>query len=162
MITVYIGLGSNLADPLQQLTIAIESLRAHPDIIVSNCSSYYQSKALTLDDTTQPDYFNAVVEVKTLLNPEALLDKLHEIENQQGRIRKTKWGARTLDLDILLYGQEEIVTERLKIPHPHMCERNFVLFPLYEINPVLVIPTFGKLSAIIENISMDGLKKDSE
>ena len=156
---VYLGLGSNLADPQQQLTQAINALQKNPAIMLQNCSSFYSSKALTLNDTPQPDYINAVVELDTALDVEPLLMLLQQIENQQGRVRAERWGARTLDLDILLYAQEQINTARLKVPHAHLCERNFVLYPLYEINPQLTIPNYGKLSTIIKNISMDGLIK---
>jgi len=159
MKTVYIGLGSNLADPQQQLTQAINTLKKQPDIIVQKCSSFYRSKALTMSDKPQPDYINAVLELVTQLDAKSLLEKLQQIENQQGRVREEKWGTRTLDLDILLYAQEQIQTPELSIPHPHMCERNFVLYPLYEINPLLNIPNYGKLSTIMQSVAIDDLIK---
>jgi len=156
---VYIGLGSNLANPQQQLTNAIKTLEKHPDMMLLQCSSFYRSKALTLNDIPQPDYINAVIEIKTALSAESLLDRLQTIENQQGRVREEKWGARTLDMDILLYAQTVIQNTRLSIPHPHIGTRNFVLVPLHEINPQLNIPNFGNLSTIIKTISMDDLVK---
>jgi len=142
MTTCYIGMGSNLALPLKQLTEAKLALREMQQIDVVSCSSLYQSEALVVeeqpcqqshDQQPQDDYLNAVLKIETQLSAEDLLDVLQSIENRQGRTREKRWGARTLDLDILLYGDQRIKTQRLTIPHAEMLKRNFVLTPLMQI-----------------------------
>ncbi|HED32936.1 MAG TPA: 2-amino-4-hydroxy-6-hydroxymethyldihydropteridine diphosphokinase [Gammaproteobacteria bacterium] len=138
MTTCYIGMGSNLALPLQQLTEAKRALQGMQQIDVVSCSSLYQSEAFVLDQQSQDqqpqdDYLNAVLKIDTQLSAEDLLDVLQNIENQQGRTREKRWGARTLDLDILLYGDQRIKTQRLTVPHAEMLKRNFVLTPLMQI-----------------------------
>lgn len=157
---VYIGLGSNLEDPARQISHAVDALKVLPESRYLKDSGLYLSKPLQLpeDDSEMPDYFNAVVLIETTLEPLELLDLLQSIETQQGRVRNTRWGARTLDLDILMYGDLQLDTERLKIPHPEMVNRGFVLYPLQNIEEDLDIPGRGKLSRCIENCSGDGLQ----
>ncbi len=156
----YIALGSNLNNPLLQIRQAIDLLKNHPDLSIIKVSSLYQSKALTLPGTSsQSDYINAVLLLETELSADKLLNILQEIEKQQGRVRGEKWSSRTLDLDILLYSDSIINTKRLIIPHPEMCDRNFVLLPLAEIVPTLTIPNNGLISDLLENLSLDGIKK---
>ncbi len=133
MTTCYIGMGSNLALPLQQLTEAKLALQEMQQIDVVSCSSLYQSEAFVLDQQPQDDYLNAVLKIETQLSAQDLLDVLQSIENRQGRTREKRWAARTLDLDILLYGDQRIKTQRLTIPHAEMLKRNFVLTPLMQI-----------------------------
>lgn len=111
----------------------LHALANHSDIDFLNTSLFYQSKPHGPQD--QPDYINAAVEFKTALKPEALLDVLQKIENKNGRVREgvERWGARTLDLDLLFYGDETINTKRLTVPHPRICERAFVLYPLRDL-----------------------------
>lgn len=131
---VYIGLGSNLADPAAQLQAAVTALTSLPGSTLIAVSSVYAS--LPLGPSDQPDYLNAVAALDTSLEPLQLLDHLQQIELQQGRQRKTeRWGPRTLDLDILLYGDASIHSTHLQVPHPRMAERAFVLVPLAEIAP---------------------------
>lgn len=131
---VYIGLGSNLAEPRQQLRGAIDALARIPDSQVTAISSLYLSDPLGPSD--QPRYNNAVAALDTSLSPLALLDALQAIELAQGRERKAeRWGPRTLDLDILLFGDRQISEPRLTVPHYHMHARAFVLYPLAEIAP---------------------------
>lgn len=145
---VYIGLGSNLDEPAMQLNRAIKAITALQQVEMIKASSFYQTAAV--GPAGQPDYVNAVVLIHTTLSAEDLLDRLQEIENHQGRIRQQKWGPRTLDLDILLYGQHEIHSERLTVPHAYMTQRNFVLKPLQEVaGDDLVIPGSGKLGDVI-------------
>jgi 2-amino-4-hydroxy-6-hydroxymethyldihydropteridine diphosphokinase len=125
-----IGLGSNLGDSAGLLTLAIDSLQAHPQIQVTKVASYYGTKPI---GPPQPDYLNSAVTISTNLSPWALLGILQEIENNSGRERQIHWGARTLDLDLLLYGCWYIDTPSLQVPHPHMVDRGFVLVPLAEI-----------------------------
>lgn len=129
---VYIGLGSNLDDPRQQLESALQSLEQLPATDLVAVSSFYTSDSLS---PGQPRYTNAVAALDSTLEPVALLDALQSIENAQGRVRKERWGARTLDLDILLYGDQVIDEPRLKVPHYHMQARPFVLYPLAELVP---------------------------
>ncbi|MCL4409667.1 MAG: 2-amino-4-hydroxy-6-hydroxymethyldihydropteridine diphosphokinase, partial [Gammaproteobacteria bacterium] len=133
----YIGLGANLDQPLQTLTAAVAELSQSPELTHWRCSTFYQSKPMGPQD--QPDYINAVATFTTALTPLELLNYLQHIENKFGRVRMQRWGARTLDLDILLYGTDTIATERLTVPHPGMLEREFVLVPLAEIAPDLTL-----------------------
>lgn len=142
MPTVYIALGSNLDNPVQQLQLAVENLKKFANNLV--VSPFYGSKPLGPQD--QPDYVNAVAKFETDLPPLALLDKLQQIENEQGRVRLRRWGERTLDLDILLYGNELIQNERLTIPHYDMHHREFVIVPLYDLSPDLILPNGTPLS----------------
>ena len=108
----------------------------------------------------QPDYINAVAAIKTQLSALDLLDALQQIESEQGRVRTgLRWGPRTLDLDILLYDEQIISTERLRIPHPGLHERAFVLYPLYEIDPDLMIPGEASLAILKAQCPADGLNK---
>lgn len=143
----YIGLGSNLENPLQQIKTAINDLQSLADITIVSVSSLYQSPPMGPAD--QPDYINAVLSLETMLPPHQLLDALQSIEQLHGRVRKRHWGERTLDLDILLYGDQILDDERLKIPHPGMPERAFVLYPLAEIAPEVEIPGIGALQQIL-------------
>ncbi|WP_417550678.1 2-amino-4-hydroxy-6-hydroxymethyldihydropteridine diphosphokinase [Methylophaga sp.] len=143
----YIGLGSNLENPLQQIKTAINDLQSLADITIVSVSSLYQSPPMGPAD--QPDYINAVLSLETTLPPHQLLDALQSVEQLHGRVRKRHWGERTLDLDILLYGNQILDDERLKIPHPGMHERAFVLYPLAEIAPEVEIPGIGALQEIL-------------
>ena len=132
MARVYIGLGSNLANPREQLQSAVQAMAQLPETEVAGVSSFYASDSLS---PGQPRYTNAVAALDTGLAPIALLDALQAIEASQGRERKERWGPRTLDLDILLYADLVIDEPRLKVPHYHMHARPFVLYPLAELVP---------------------------
>ena len=153
----YIGLGSNLADPIEQVKMAINNLQSLSDSQLVTWSSLYASPPMGPQD--QPDYINAVAERETALTAHQLLDALQAIEQQQGRIRKRHWGERTLDLDVLIYGQNEIDDARLQIPHPGIALRAFVLYPLAEIAPDLKIPNVGKIEQLLQHCPRDGLRK---
>lgn len=156
----YIALGSNLHQPIEQIKQAIKHINSHPDLKILKISSLYISKALTLPATSaQADYINAVLSLETHLTAQSLLKELQGIENKQGRVRGKKWSARTLDLDILLYGDSIIDTPPLVIPHQEMCVRNFVLYPLFEIAPFIEIPEQGKLSDLLSKVNQQGLKQ---
>ncbi|WP_213940700.1 2-amino-4-hydroxy-6-hydroxymethyldihydropteridine diphosphokinase [Pseudomonas sp. dw_612] len=129
---VYIGMGSNLADPAEQLRSAVEALSRLPQTELVGVSAFYQSDSLL---PGQPRYTNAVAALDSRLAPLDLLDALQAIENGQGRERLERWGPRTLDLDIVLFGDRLIDEPRLKVPHYHMQERAFVLYPLAELAP---------------------------
>ncbi|WP_460157796.1 2-amino-4-hydroxy-6-hydroxymethyldihydropteridine diphosphokinase [Pseudomonas sp. S2_H10] len=129
---IYIGMGSNLADPAEQLRSAVEALAYLPHTELVGVSAFYQSDSLL---PGQPRYTNAVAALDSTLAPLDLLDALQAVENGQGRERLERWGPRTLDLDILLFGDRLIDEPRLKVPHYHMQERAFVLYPLAELAP---------------------------
>jgi 2-amino-4-hydroxy-6-hydroxymethyldihydropteridine diphosphokinase len=157
-VSAYIGLGSNLGEPLQQLDAAFTALSKLPDTRVVRHSSFYASKPMGPAD--QPDYINAVAELETALDPQNLLLALQAIEQAQGRVRTgQRWGARTLDLDLLLYGDEVIHTDSLQVPHPGLAEREFVLIPLAEIAPDVVIPGQPALKQLIEDCPDYGLER---
>lgn len=156
MIKVYIAIGSNLSNPVSQAKNAIEALKLLPNSRFINVSSLYSSTPMGPQD--QPDYINAVAEIDTLLSPIELLDQTQKIELEHGRVRKDdRWGPRTLDLDIILFGNNTISSERLTIPHYGMKEREFVLYPLAEIAPNLTLPDGTELKELLKNISMNGL-----
>lgn len=139
MTVAYIAIGSNLASPLEQVNAAIQALGEIPQSRIVALSSFYRTPPLGPQD--QPDYLNAAVALETSLSPDALLDHTQRIELQQGRVRKAeRWGPRTLDLDIMLFGDAVINTERLTVPHYDMKNRGFMLWPLFEIAPELVFP----------------------
>lgn len=129
---IYIGMGSNLADPAEQLRSAVEALGQLPQTSLAGVSAFYQSDSLL---PGQPRYTNAVAALDSTLAPLELLDALQAIENDQGRERLERWGPRTLDLDILLFGDRLIDEPRLKVPHYQIQERAFVLYPLAELAP---------------------------
>ncbi|MCK5639384.1 MAG: 2-amino-4-hydroxy-6-hydroxymethyldihydropteridine diphosphokinase [Gammaproteobacteria bacterium] len=156
-VCAYVGLGSNLQSPQQQLEQALDALARIPGTRLLQASSLYRSAPMGPQD--QPDYLNAVAALETTLTPHELLDQLQSIETAQGRVRgATRWGARTLDLDLLLYGNETINNERLVVPHPGMKERSFVLYPLYEIAPGLLLPSGETLASLLDNCPREGLK----
>lgn len=139
MTLVYIALGSNLASPLEQVNAAVNAIGEIPESQIVAISSFYRTPPLGPQD--QPDYLNAAVALETTLEPEALLDHTQRIELQQGRVLKAeRWGPRTLDLDIMLFGDRVINSERLTVPHYDMKNRGFMLWPLFEIAPDLHFP----------------------
>lgn len=142
--TAYIGLGSNLQDPESHLQNAFDDLAALPHTRLVARSSLYRSAPVGYTD--QPDFINAVAQISTDLAPEPLLDALLAIERRHGRRRDFPNSPRTLDLDLLLYGDSILATERLTVPHPRMGERAFVLLPLHELAPQLMIPGLGLVS----------------
>lgn len=145
---VYVALGANLKDPKAQLDNAVTALSA---LALGNSlvvSPYYHSTPM--GDVVQPDYVNAVASFDTDLAPLALLDALQHIENTQGRVRLERWGPRTLDLDLLLYGNENIDIPRLKLPHYGMKTRSFVLVPLAAIAPDLILPCNTAIDSLID------------
>ena len=161
MAMAYIGLGSNLNDPVRQLTDALTELRALPRTRLVAQSSLYRSKALERYD--QPDYINATAMVETTLNARELMQQLLLIEQRHGRIRgPERWQSRTLDLDLLLYDQEQIRTGDLEVPHPEIKKRNFVLKPLAEITPDLIIPGLGNVTDLLAKIGMADIEPVSK
>lgn len=155
---VYLGLGSNLSSPRQQLESALSALKPLSTDQQIDCSSFYLSRPLGPQD--QNDFVNAVAAFRTPLAPLDLLDQLQTIELQQGRVRKAhRWGPRTLDLDILLFGDKAIDLPRLKVPHYHMMQRNFVILPLFELAPNLVFPDGQSIAQVVATLPQDGIEK---
>ncbi|MDH3326339.1 MAG: 2-amino-4-hydroxy-6-hydroxymethyldihydropteridine diphosphokinase [Gammaproteobacteria bacterium] len=158
MSKAYIGAGGNLGDASATLSSAFALLEQNLDINSIALSAFYLSKPL--NDANQPQYINAVAEIETHLTPECLLTLLQETEQCFGRVRTDEqWSSRTLDLDILLYDELQISTEHLTIPHSGMLVRDFVLQPLYEIAPDLVIPGYGSLAGALDACEIRGLIK---
>lgn len=158
MIPAYIGLGSNLQEPIRQLRVALGAIARLPSSQLVRVSSAYRSPAVGPGE--QPDYLNAVLRLDTALQPAELLRALQAIEHSRGRVRTVRWGPRSLDLDILLYGDRQIATPALTIPHPGLQSRNFVLYPLAEIcGPNLVLPDGKELGTLISRCPRGDLVK---
>jgi len=148
MTLAYIAIGSNLASPLEQVNAAITALGEIPHSQIVARSAFYRTPPLGPQD--QPDYLNAAVALETTLDAEALLDHTQHIELAQGRVRKAeRWGPRTLDLDIMLFGDEVINTPRLTVPHYDMHNRGFMLWPLFEIAPEVLFPDGTPLACVL-------------
>nr|WP_202631555.1 2-amino-4-hydroxy-6-hydroxymethyldihydropteridine diphosphokinase [Cronobacter sakazakii] len=153
----FIALGSNLAEPLTQVNNALAALARIPGSRVVATSSFYRTPPLGPQD--QPDYLNAAVALETMLSAEALLDNTQRIELEQGRVRKAeRWGPRTLDLDIMLFGDATINTERLIVPHYDMKNRAFMLLPLSEIAPALRFPDGERLADVLERLDCSAIR----
>lgn len=156
-ITCYIGLGSNLGNPTANLHSAIDQLAAAENLELRGVSRFYASKPMGPQD--QPDYVNAVACVQTSLSAHDLLQALFVVERAHGRVRDAslRWGPRTLDLDLLLYGCEVINTPELHVPHPGICERSFVALPLADLVPNLIFPDGRKLRDCLQALPCDDL-----
>lgn len=161
----FIALGSNLENPVLQVKNALLALENLPDTVLVRQSSLYQTAPVDCLSDTQhpvPDFINAVAEIKTELPPKMLLAALHAIEDNAGRERPYINAPRVLDCDLLLYEDQVIVSEKLTVPHPRMHQRGFVLLPLFEIAPQLVMPVHGKIAQLITPIMSQDIKKLSE
>ncbi len=149
MSLAFIGIGSNLNNPQQQAEQALLSLSEIPQCRVIQHSSWYQNRAIGPGE--QPDFINGVAALNTQLEPHALLDQLQAIEHQQKRVRGVHWGPRTIDLDLLLYDQMCIDTARLQVPHPFLTQRDFVLYPLAELQPELILPCGTAIATLLKH-----------
>lgn len=153
----WIGLGSNLEDPLRQLATAVAGLAALPGTRLIEQSPFYSSRPMGPQD--QPDYVNGVALLQTSLAAEPLLDELQRLEQQHGRTRERHWGPRTLDLDLLLFGGETLATSRLTVPHPGIAERDFVLRPMLDIRPDLALPDGRRIADLLAQCSDSYLQR---
>ena len=154
MTLAYIAIGSNLASPLEQVNAAVQALGEIPQSKMVAVSSFYRTPPLGPQD--QPDYLNVAVALETALTAEALLNHTQRIELHQGRTRKAeRWGPRTLDLDIMLFGDEVITSPRLTVPHYDMQNRGFMLWPLFEIAPGLRFPDGPALRDVLANLGAE-------
>lgn len=151
----YIALGSNLEQPELQLADAVTAIRTLQGVTLLRCSHWYANRAIGPGE--QPDYLNGVLAIETTLSPLALLKQLQQIESQQGRVRQERWGARTLDLDMALYGNRISDDPVLTLPHPRLHERDFVVLPLQEIAPELILPNGTPISKIAEGFDTTAL-----
>jgi 2-amino-4-hydroxy-6-hydroxymethyldihydropteridine diphosphokinase len=158
-VTAFIGLGSNLENPIQQVETALRELTELKDSSLLAHSSLYRTRPIGPQD--QPNYINAAACLVTSLDAEGLLDQLQAIEQTHRRVRQgERWGPRTLDLDLLMYGKATIDTPRLQVPHPEMAKRAFVLLPLSEIAPIdMDIPGMGRLQDLLLKLSGAGVER---
>lgn len=157
MNTAYVALGGNLGDAAATLRAAFGALANLPDSRVARCSSLYRTAPV--GNTEQPEFINAVAALETMLAPEAFLDALLDIESRFGRRRAEKNGPRTLDLDLLLYNDQQLALPRLTLPHPRLHLRAFVLYPLAEIASQLLIPGRGSLAAWLPAVANQGIAR---
>jgi 2-amino-4-hydroxy-6-hydroxymethyldihydropteridine diphosphokinase len=146
----YIGIGANLGDARANVLDAVARLHRLPGTTVTAVSSLYRTAPI---DSSGDDYINAVAHIETTLDAEALLRALHDIEQQHGRERPYRNAPRTLDLDVLLYGDEQIASATLTVPHPRLTQRAFVLVPLLELAPSIVIPGLGPAAAFADSVA---------
>lgn len=159
MTQAWVGLGANLGNPVAAVREALAALGALEQCTLLRHSSLYRTTPIGPGVEDQPDYINAVAELSTTLPASDLLEALFCIENDFGRKRSTRNAARTLDLDLLLYGEQRFDTRQLTIPHPRMHERAFVLFPLAELSPDARIPGHGSVQALIRSLGDQGVQR---
>lgn len=157
MNTAYVALGANLGKPFDQLNQAITLVNKLPNTAIVAAASIYQSIAIGPGE--QPDYQNSAAQIVTELNPSELLAALHAIEDTLGRVRTVQWGERTLDLDLLLYENFISTKPTLTVPHPRMYERNFVIYPLLEIAPTLVLPNGESVKTVAQKLVNEGIQR---
>ena len=155
MVNAYIGLGSNLDNPIGHVKQALEDLKQLPQSQLLLASKLYLSKPVGPQD--QDNFVNAVALLATELEPLALLDELQTIEQQHQRVRERHWGPRSLDLDLLLFGDQSIQHPRLTVPHAQLSRRDFVVGPLLELCPELVLPSGTQLQELLQQCPIDGL-----
>lgn len=160
MTRCFISLGSNLEDSRQHVETAIAELQASDAITAVTPSPWFRSTAIGPGE--QSDYINGVAELHTELPPLALLDLLQGIEQDHNRLRVQRWGPRTLDLDLLLYGDQFIDCPRLQVPHPRIYERNFVLYPLRELTPTLIFPDGSSINTQLKQCPANGISPLTE
>lgn len=142
----YLGLGANLGDRLTNLQAAVDALQREPGLRVAASSRVWETTPV--GGPPQPDYLNAVIRVETDLSARDLLDAAHRVEARLGRVRRERWGARSIDIDILLFGDERIDEPDLVVPHPRLSQRAFVLLPLLELDPDPVLPDGRRLKDV--------------
>jgi len=152
----YIGIGSNMDDPQQQVNRALQALASLPDTLLVARSRLYRTRPF--GPVKQENFINAVAGLLTRLAPQRLLGELRTLETAQGRQRAERWGPRTLDLDILVYGDSRIATDELQVPHPGIAERGFVLAPLADIAPTLSVPGVGRVEELLQRLPDSGIE----
>lgn len=162
-VTAYVALGSNLDDPIAQVRAGAAALATLPHTRVDRCSAFYRTAPVGLV-ADQPDFINAACRIETHLAPAALLAALLDLESRQGRVRtqRSAGGPRTLDLDLLIYDDLVLEAPGLTLPHPRLHERAFVLYPLADIDPALVIPGRGPVRALLAQCEDQGITRLDE
>lgn len=154
-VIAYVGLGSNLDEPLRQVRDALTCIARLPNTRLIERSGFYASAPWGISD--QPDFINAAAQIETTLEPQVLLDALLAIEQRAGRVRNAeRWGPRQIDLDLLLYGDQRISRDGLQVPHPRIAERAFVLLPLVELDPLIELPAQGRIADLLTRIDTTG------
>ena len=156
-LAAYIGIGSNLSDPVAQVQRTFADLAAIPAVQVVAQSALYRTAPF--GPVEQDDFVNAVAGVLTTLSPQQLLDALRQLELARGRVRSVRWGPRILDLDLLVQGTLTVNTPDLTLPHPGIPERNFVLYPLRDIAPQLHIPGMGQVAELAAKVNPAGITR---
>jgi 2-amino-4-hydroxy-6-hydroxymethyldihydropteridine diphosphokinase len=159
-VRVFVALGSNLGDPVAQVRAGAHELAQLPDTRLCGCSALYRTAPVGLTD--QPDFINAVCELDTALSASVLLQALLAIERTHGRVRDRPGGPRTLDLDLLLYGDARLDEPGLHVPHPRLHERAFVLYPLHDIAPALVVPGHGPVAGLLAGCREQAIERLAE
>lgn len=150
-VTAYLGLGSNIGNRTEQIEHAIDLIQGTSGIRIMKCSSIYKTEPIGYTD--QPEFYNSVIQIQTSLQPNELLSVILNIEKKLDRIRTIRWGPRTIDIDILMYGNQIVDEPHLKIPHIQLTKRAFVLVPLLEIAGSILVPgTTNKLTYYIEQL----------
>lgn len=155
-----LSIGSNLGNRFSYLQNAVTKICQHPKISNVKVSSVYETKPV--GGVTQDDFLNAVVIINTEMTAPELLDFAQQLENQADRVREVRWGPRTLDVDILVFGQEVSSDEKLILPHPRIAERAFVIVPWFEVAPETEIPNLGKLAKLHDSISKTDVVKNND
>lgn len=155
-VTAIIGLGANLENPIEQVQQAISELATVKGIKLLKASSLYAT--LPVGPQDQPNFINAVAQIETVFEAHQLLDELQALEQKHRRVRLRHWGPRTLDLDLLFFGQETISTQRLTVPHPEIINRAFVIIPLLEILPDFRMPNGEALSKYVNGLPAEDMK----
>jgi 2-amino-4-hydroxy-6-hydroxymethyldihydropteridine diphosphokinase len=156
-VAAYIGVGANIGNPAEQVRRAIDELASLPRTRLERVSSLYRTAPVGFID--QPDFVNAVAKVDTALAPRELLEALLDLENRHGRVREFPNGPRTLDLDILLYGDVQLREPGLIVPHARMHERAFAIVPLAEIAPDTVVPGRGRVDDLLRSVDLSAVSK---
>ncbi|KUJ33819.1 2-amino-4-hydroxy-6-hydroxymethyldihydropteridine pyrophosphokinase [Streptomyces sp. MBT84] len=152
-----IALGSNLGNRLETLQGAIDALEDTPGVRVKGVSPVYETEPWGVDPGSQPTYFNAVVVVKTTLPPSSLLERAHAVEEAFHRVREERWGARTLDVDIVSYAEVVSGDPVLTLPHPRAHERAFVLAPWHDLDPAALLPGRGPVAELLTAVTREGV-----
>jgi 2-amino-4-hydroxy-6-hydroxymethyldihydropteridine diphosphokinase len=159
-----LSLGSNLGNRLETLQGAIDALEDTPGVRIKAVSPVYETEPWGVEPGSQPSYFNAVVVLKTTLPPSSLLERAHAVEEAFHRVREERWGARTLDVDIVAYADVVTADPHLTLPHPRAHERAFVLAPWHDVEPEAQLPGRGPVADLLGSVSKDGVeaRKDLE
>lgn len=156
MITVYVGLGSNVGERLDNLRAAVAALHDSNAIEVVRASAVYDTDPV---GPAQPTFLNAVIEIRTSLRPHPLLARLQAIEREVGRVQRERWGPREIDLDLLLYGEEVVSEPGLRVPHASMTQRAFVLVPLADLAPFARVPGAGRVVEHLDEVDGRGVRR---